>query len=300
MEILNNREIVGLFYLLILFLVIFVWYFKSPSIRDSINGVVKSALHPILISVFLAQIIYIAITLIPLFVFDLWFNLLIKDLVVWFFGSAIVLTFNINKVTSWKYFRDVILQTLAITVFFEFIIQQFPFSLLVELILQPIVTIIILLQVVANTKEEYKPVKRLLDVVVSGLGLFFIGRALYLMVTTWEHFAIYQNLMSFLLPIIMTFAFLPYIYLLAVYANYDKLLHRKHGRLFGAIKKDDKSLQRHTCWQILKACNLNLGRWWKFDSEYANKLFSAKNKGDVDEVISSFRKSLSKHSHYKT
>jgi hypothetical protein len=129
MEILNDREIVGLLYLGVLGLAIIYWYVKSESIRKSLNDVLKTAKHPIIVSVFLIQIIYIALSLIPLVIFNLWFNLLIKDLIIWFLGTAIVLTFNTNKVTSWKYFRNVVFQTIAITVFFEFIIQQFPFSL---------------------------------------------------------------------------------------------------------------------------------------------------------------------------
>jgi len=296
MDILNNREIVGLFYLLILFLALVVWYFRSRNFRKSVNNVIKSSMHPILVGVFLVQFVYIGITLIPLLAVDLWFSLLIKELIVWFFASAIVLTFNVNKVTSWKYFRDVILQTLAINVFFEFIVQQFPFSIFFEVILQPIVTILILLQIVSGTKEESQPVKKLLDILITLFGFFLLGRSVYLMITGWKQFAEYQNLMSFLLPIVMTFLFLPFIYLLAVYINYDKLLHKRHGRLFWAIIKEDKLLQKYTYWQVLKTCNLNLGRWWKFDPEYANKLFNAKNQNDVDKVLESFRNFLSKNS----
>jgi hypothetical protein len=165
---------------------------------------------------------------------------------------------------------------------------------MVELIIQPVITFLVLLQVVAGTKDEYKSVKRFLDVLIAIIGFFLMGRALYLMIITWEQFATPQNLMSFLLPIIMTITFLPFVYLLAVYANYDKLLDSKHGRLAWAIIPNDKPLRKYAYWKILQECNLNLGRWWKFDPNYANKLFNIQNRTEVDEVMNSFRKSLSK------
>lgn len=290
MEILNNREIATLIWLAI----ITILGLSNKSIRESAKGVVKAFFQPVILAVVIVMLIYEGIITIPLFAIGLWFNLLYKELFIWVVGTGLVIVMNISKAKDWKFFRNIVIEAVGLSVAIEFLIQQYSFSILVELIFLPVVVFIVMMSAVAGTRKDAHMVKKLFDFILSIIGFILLGRVIYFLVTDIGNFTTYENLMSFLLPIVLTIAFIPFIYLLAIFINYDSLLG-KHGRLRHVMSRNDNDLFPYVLKKIMITCNLNLSRWWKFDPEFANKLFNPKTKEAVDEVMESFTQSLSEH-----
>lgn len=68
-----------------------------------------------------------------------------------------------------------ILGNLKLVVLVEFIIGSFTFKLIVEVILLPIITLLVMLDAVADTKPEYAPAKKFMSFLMILGGMVFIG-----------------------------------------------------------------------------------------------------------------------------
>jgi hypothetical protein len=96
------------------------------------------------------------------------------------------------------------------------------FNLVVELILLPIVTMLVVTAYVAGTKDEFAPAKRLLDVLLIVFGLALLARAVIGLAFDFDSFAKLETLMRLVLPLALTSAFLPYAYFLRAYIRWER------------------------------------------------------------------------------
>ena len=78
-----------------------------------------------------------------------------KDTILWTLGSAFGMYFSLNKVAQDEnYFNNVILDNLKIVLLLEFVVNLYSFSLPVELIVIPIVSFIVLLNVLYHLNKS--------------------------------------------------------------------------------------------------------------------------------------------------
>lgn len=152
----------------------------------------------------------------------LWTNDLISETLFWLFGPGVVLLVGIATRTATEdaFFRRTLRRLLAFTVALEFVINLYVLPLPIEIALVPLLVTLVAASVVAEGEARHRQA-------ATGVGclLLLIGGALLAFsivnAVNDPDFASMENLREFLLPILMTLAFVPYLFTVGVYASYD-------------------------------------------------------------------------------
>jgi hypothetical protein len=256
----------------------------KPS-RQALPGLLKLVFWSRIAVALLLMCAYNVILIFLGYKLGLWHWWMLKDTVFWFFGTAVVMFFSYNKaVKENHYFRHIVADNLKFAAALDFILNFYVFSLPVELILIPLVTLIAILVVVAGTKKEFEQGKKLFQGVQAIIGISVAAYAIWQLLSHLSSFVSLKNLEDYSLPIALTVLFLPFIYLLALYSEYELLLKRIGWRM-----EDNPEALSYARRQIIRACKLKLAGVKVFAKGYAFKLGGSVTKADVDEIISDFR-----------
>jgi len=274
----NTREIAIICWLFVLIL----WAFSQKNIRNSLFGVLKSLFQIKMLSVIIVAIIYTGLIVLLLAKIGIWEWILFKDTIYWFIAVAFVLMMNTNKVNQEKgFFIKILKDNLKIILVLEFILTLYTFNLIAEIILVPILVFIGAMSAVSELKKEYLPVKKLFDFILSLIGIFFIIFALGKVFGDFQNIMMTsQNLKTLILPPLLTFTFIPFVYFFALIMAYEMLFVR-----LSIFNKNDPDLIRFTKRKILLACHLNLSKLNRFAKESAQDLMKTKTKEDVINMI---------------
>ena len=172
--------------------------------------------------------------------------------------SSLQLYSSINKVKNWVYFKEVIRDTLKWTIILEFITNFYTFSLLFEFFLIPF--IIFIGSLIAYSEAfEYKltnsgqKVAPFLKKILSYIGILILGFVIFKTINQTKDLLTYENLMSFLLPLLFTLSFLPFIYFIALYAGYENLWIR-----LNFLTNHRRDLTNQMKKNILRVANLSI------------------------------------------
>jgi len=154
----------------------------------------------------------------------LWNENLMKETVLWFLGSALILFFNINQAVEEGFFRRKALQVLGVTTLVQFFLNLFVLGFFWELALQPILFLVVSVEVYAKSRDDLRPAAKLASQLLAWFGWVMAIFAGYQLATNWRSVFTLEHLLEFDLPIWMTLGLLPYIYMLSLYVSYDHAL----------------------------------------------------------------------------
>lgn len=258
---LTNRE----FAIAIWMLILLILALCSKSIRHSLSDVLKALFVRKLLIPLLILLFYVFLNVLFLKYIHFWDLSALKDTVFWTFGVAVTSYFNIEKaITNETYFRDFIIDNVKLIAIIEFVQNLYSFSLPVELIVIPVLTFIIMVRVIADKKPEYKTVKKLFDFILGLFGIFLIVFTIKEVVFGFSDFATIINLRDFLLPLVLSILFIPFIYLMALYVQYENLFVR-----IDIVNVKSKFVNRAKR-KIFFSCFLNLNKLDKFAKNSKN------------------------------
>jgi hypothetical protein len=277
-KIFNNREIATVIWVFVLFFLLLI----KKDIRASFLNFIKALFQrKILIILFLITLYFTAITTI-LYYIKFWNITLLKDSIEWLLFTGILICFNaITANKDEKFFRTIIKENINLIIILEFIINTYTFPLLVELLLIPLLTIIILSGEVAKTNPKHKPVEKLMNNLQIILGMIILFSVIYKTIADFANFWNISTLKSFLLPPILTILFLPFTYLFVLYSRYELLFLR-----LNIGEKKSEELKNYAKKKVLKCCFLSLNKVNKaLNSSYPYDLINIKSKEDVDEFV---------------
>jgi len=233
---LNSREIAGLFW----FGALAVFCLLKQDIRLAIIGILKMFAKPAIWAPFVGLLAYVTVFIWIARQQDVWNPGLVSGTVTWFIASAAVLLINIGDASKQpRFFRRVALRTLQLSVLIGFVMNLFVLSLPAELVLQPLIAILAGVSIVAAHRQEDQAAKRLADAL---LALLTLAIAVFVVVETlrnWGVVSTKQTLLAFALPIWLTVAILPFIYVISIYASYQVTFARLRFHT-----DDEKSLKR--------------------------------------------------------
>ncbi len=246
LESFSNREIAILFWAILIFA-----YMFFVKISASIN-LIKSFFAKKLTYIYCLMLLYLGSIIYILSSLKLWEISLYKDFIFWLISSGFVILFSINKLKNNSDFKEILLKLLTINIVLEFIASNYNFSLIQELILIPFATVISLLIVVAQYKENIKVVK-FLNKVLSYIGLSILGYVIYKLFKSPEELFTIKNLKSFLLAPLFTILFVPFVFLITTYSKYELIFINLNRYTF--LKKERKSKIKLA---ILRFGNINL------------------------------------------
>jgi len=285
MNLLNNREEATLIWVA----VFGVWALTRKTVRASIWQVFRSFAQRQILIVSVVMISYIAIVVLALYEVNVWRASLAKDTCLWVFGSAFVLVMNLDGAREgMTYFGRMLIHSLRVALVVEFVVGLYPFNLLVEMILVPLLFVLGALRAVAGMNEEYAPVRRGLDFVLAVIGFALLAWTSYAIVHDFHSFASQENFRRFLLPPVLTLAFLPFMYALALYMAYEILFVRLDAFT------ENKKLARQAKRRIIALCGANLERLGRFSRGSVGELMNLKTEDDVLSMIHRFRSASGK------
>lgn len=223
MDIFNNREIALGFWLIAGIL----WAAFNASVRASFGDVWKAFCSPKILVPLGLMAAYITVLVFGLSEAGLWGWAQLKNTVLWSLSVAAVSLFRVPKIAEDEhYFWHAIRDNFKVIAVLEFVIAFYTLPLWAELLLVPIATILVGMQVVAQGKAEYAPARLLIDWLLTALGGGLVVFAGYKLVTDFGSFAQAGTLSDFALPIALTLLFLPFLYVLALYVSYENAFAR--------------------------------------------------------------------------
>jgi hypothetical protein len=237
----------------------------GKDIRNSLVGIFKLLFGKQIGTILLLLTVYVITTLFLLKKFGTWDFTLLKDTIFWFVSVALVLFFSINKAKDTHFFKDIVKESFKWTIALEFFVNFYTFSLLTELFLMPAIFFLTMTLAYSQTDKKYEQVSKLLTNIFAIIGLTFFVYVTYKTFYNYQDFFTLHTLFSFLLPPILTVLLIPFLYLLALYINYELLFVRVDFMINDSEKK--QSLKR----EIFLLANLNLNRLTSI-SKKLNKL----------------------------
>jgi len=248
---LNNREIATAIWLTIAL----VWALSISDVRRSIRDLLKTFFNIKIFVPFVAMLLYIFLMVTVFKKIGFWDVSATKDTILWTLGSAFVTFFNLNKVAEDEhYFKNVILDNIKFVLILEFIINFYSFNFAIELVVIPIVTLIVMLNAYAGLKPEYKRVKTLLDYVLGIFGLCLLAFTFRELILDFQNFTTLKNLRDFFLPPLFSIVLLPFIYIMALFMQYEMFFVRID------IANKNSDIVKYTKRKILATCHFNLSK----------------------------------------
>jgi len=247
----NNREIAIGIWLLLMFLLLSF----GKDVRESYKGILKAFFARKFFLIFLSLAGYTGAIIYLLWHLRFWEFEFLKDTILWFFGVAFLLVFNLSDKTEITFFKKTLIHSFKWTIIIEFISNLYVFSLPIELILVFFLIVFSMMKPFAERDKKYQQLKGPINTVLILLGSVIIVFAIYKTIVGYKHFFTISNVKSLLLSPILTTLYIPFLYLLAMIFTYEQvfmhLRFRSNGNeiFLGAIK-----------WETVKSAKLNITR----------------------------------------
>lgn len=263
----SNREWASLIWLG--GLIVWVAYYKPT--RKSVGQLLKAFFQPVLIVPLLIAAVYATGEIHLLDRIGWWSIDNLKTTVLWLITFAFVTMFEVamaknRKAGLGKITRDIV----AVTGVLIFITELYSFSLPVELIALPLVTIIYLMAEMAKLKPEHVAVAKLFGYLSALIGFSYFGFSVWKSVEAGREAATWAVALEFLNPVMLSVGFLPFLYIWRTYVAYNETFTTIS--VFGI----DKSLVSYARWLAIIHIRSDLDlleRWRKSirSSRPANK-----------------------------
>ena len=283
-DIFSSREIVSGIW----FFIFFIFILSKPKIRVSILNVIQVATGKQLIIPLIIIIIYSTILVLIASCFSFWQWKYLKDIAFWviFVGVPVSFGATIIKENN-SYFTDILKKNFKFIVIVEFLLSTITFSILTELVILPLLTLLILLEAVASTREEYYKVNKLLSFFLALAGFIILGLTLKKAIENYIIFSSFDLLIKFSIPIALSFLFIPMAYCFAIFAEYQQLFIT-----LGFREPEDKVIKRKHRWEIIKACKLSYRRVRHFKKTYLKNIYVNMGLDEFYLIMEKFKKRL--------
>ena len=256
----NNRELaLGLW-----FFILVIWMLNQKKIRKSIFDIVKLLFGKALFRMITFMIIYVSIIIFFFYKTNFWDLTILKDTIYWVLGVAFVMLFNANKINkNENYFKQVIADSLKLTILLEFLVNLHSFSLFAEILFLPLMLLLVILHTFSDQKDEHKAVQKLTTTLLSIIGFIYLIYAVYQIIIDFDNFITYNNLRSLLIAPILTVLLLPFIYFIALFMQYETIFIR-----LNYFNKEDKKSLCSIKYQIFNYSHFNLRKLNNFSSNF--------------------------------
>lgn len=248
---LNNREIATAIWLIIFLL----WALSISGVRRAIPDLLRAFFNAKIFVPFVAMLLYIFAMIITLKRIGFWDISAIKDTILWITGTAFTVFFNLNKaIEDDRFFKNFVIDNIKLIVLLEFVVNFYSFSLVAELLIIPIVSLIAIMIAVTETKPKYQQLKTPLGYVLGIFGLCIIAFTVHELIMDFWNFTTLKNLRDFVLPPLFSMIFLPFAYLMTLLMQYDSFF----TRIDIANKKSD--IAKYAKRKVVLVCHFNLSR----------------------------------------
>ena len=219
---LDNRELAILAWLIILFM----FFLTKKDIRKSFFNVIKSILKKKILVLNITMTLYVLVIVYGFKSIGLWNYSYLSDTVIWFFGVAFVMFMNVNNAGKDDFFKKHLIENLKLVILLEFLLNFFVFSFWIEILFVPTLLFIGGMLGVSSAYKKFEQVETLLTRILGVIGLGLLGYTIYKIITDYQSIFTVNNLILFLMPIVLTILLIPLIYFYALFATYELLFLR--------------------------------------------------------------------------
>jgi hypothetical protein len=215
--------------------------------------------------------------------FGKWSDELTKVAVIWFFGFAFLAMFRTQNVDA-TYYRRLAFHTLGLAVVVEFVSNLHTFPLPVELVLVPGVLLLGGVQAVADSDPKYGAVRKFTVTCLTLIGLAGLSFSLVYLAHHADRVVTVEKTKAFMLPLVLTLAFLPFLVLTRFVILYQTILVMTRAGI------DDPKVCRFARRVIVRTCRMNLGKVQLFDSQFRGQLWGVSTRQEVVDAIAEFKR----------
>lgn len=283
MSALSTREIASVIWFALFIVIVLMMASKSQkaSIGQSFRQLLKTTLDPHLVFPALAMTIYVVLITWSLYALGIWQVGVLKETVLWFFVTLPV-AFQLSTADRDKnIWTTYVADNFKILVIVQFILETYTFALWKEMLIVPFVTLVLLLDVVASSNPEHRYVSRFL----KGIQAFAIVTILLLSISAavadYRNLGSLNTVRSLLIVPALSIAFVPFIYSLRLYANYE-LLFKNLGM---GIEKST-AVKRYAQRRLILRFGLSNAKVLAFiRSPKRRELYQIENRADVDKLL---------------
>ena len=281
LDLFDNREIAGGIWLTVT-LVFFLW---NAKLRRSLLDVMKAFLVRKLLVFCGCALVYFVLVVFVLLSVGYWEPVFLKGTILWAILSGSVFTFHFVRSTGGEnLFWNVIRDSLKIMVVIEFLVNSYTFSLIAELILLPVLTIVGIFDAFAQSEKQFAVVAKITQSILILVGLIVVSQALWRALGDWESLATTLTLREFLLAPVLSMSLVPFIYLSQVYMLYESTFARLS---LSTSLECNSELKRYVKRRIMLRCGLNPSRLRRFRGPSAYRLLQVTSKEDIDGLLRS-------------
>lgn len=275
---LNNREISSLLWLGLFVILALV----HRNIRESLLPVFRSLATPTIGIPLAVMVGYVTVCVSILHRLGIWRSTDAKDTVLWGIGFALISFFQTPAVSRQpEKLRTIVVELFGIAVVVEFVLNFFVLPLWGELLLVPLLALLGMLLVLAESRNEYARLVSPLRAVQASIGfgvLFFVS---WQFVTRFEEFWNLATLRQFFLPTALSLLFLLFIYVMSLYVGYDSVFRILKWRV------NDRLVRSYARRRTFVLCNARLSSLASWSTVVARARFT--DRESVDAAVAAFR-----------
>lgn len=236
------------------------------------------------LAVVLLPITVIAYALILIWIAQQWVDwnaVLWKDSLYWVVLSGFALAFKTAGHRNPKQFwGESIREQVAIVVFLTIIVNMYTFSFWIELLLVPLILFLTGLAAAAKNTDDFAHVAGILNGILAIIGWTLLVVALWRAVGDYRAVASWETLQRFLLPVKLAVAFLPLLYIWALYVGYDKVV-----RWLSFAAKGDRKLRKELVKEFIVRCHVNLDRITRAAAIAPIELMRVESKEELESLF---------------
>ncbi|MHB8792552.1 MAG: hypothetical protein ACYC6O_04355 [Thermoleophilia bacterium] len=280
---LDNREIAFIAWLLVGLLAILL----IKDVRSSLFSAFHILVTPIILVPLGIMVCWVGSEVFLASKYSLWQIDLIKDTLIWFLVSGLVLFFNIVEASKRPYFfRHKILELIGASLFLEFFFNIFVMNIVLEFILFPVIFFLVILAAVAGNKSKFASIKIFSDVILSFIVLLMIAFTIKELFSNWNHLDKVLLFKQLILPIWLAMGLLPFIYLMTIYINYE--------RAFKWIKleTDGRRSRITSKLALITKLSFHTHDLHIFNRVWAKKMVAARSLTGARQILENFRESI--------
>lgn len=214
----SNREWASAFWLGVLIAVIASY---KPA-RAPLKDLLKTFFQPVIVVPLILAGFYTAGEIYLLDRIGWWSLTNLKSSILWLVTFAFVAMFELASIKNRKSgMGKVTREILTITSLFLFVTELHSFSLAIELLTLPVVTLLALMAEFAKHKPEHSAAAKALGCIVAIIGFSYFGFSFAETIEKWDETATWATALDFLLPILLSVGFLPFLWVWQIYVVYS-------------------------------------------------------------------------------
>ena len=220
MEIFSNREIALFFWLV----VVAVFCCANKSTRSNLGELMTAAFPRVLVSFYILLGLYVFGIVFVLSQFGLWDISQLKNTILWTLTVALISVFSvIESQQKLATIKDLVFDNIKALAILEFVVAFYQLSLLLEIILVPIATLLVWLSAMADRKPKAKNSKIVIDLFLVLIGAGMIFHSFSQLFSDFSKFATSENFVNFYTPPLLSLFFVPFAAFMSIYASYERV-----------------------------------------------------------------------------